>query len=123
MDAVPVELADGQQSVRVSWSSPLQPNGLVRKYKVSWSGAARSDFIRVNESAWNAFTIACSLSQCNVTIDNLRACSAVNVSVRAATCDGCWSEMVLASATTYANRVFHCSTVNIVLCLPFSNYT
>ena len=111
--AVPEPLADGQQSVRVSWSSPLQPNGRVREYKVSWSGSARSDSIIVNESAWNYFTIAGS--QWNFTIGNLRACSAVNVSVRAATCDGCWSNMALASAKNFCQSCVSRSTVNIVI--------
>ena len=105
MVAVSAALEDGQQSVRVSWSSPLQPNGLVRKYKVSWSYAGCSYSKIVNESAWNDLTIEGSLW--NITIGNLSACRIVTVSVRAATCDGCWSDGALASTTTSANRMLH----------------
>ena len=110
--AIPVARADGQQTVRVSWSPPLQLNGRVRKFEVNWSVVTRSDSITLNESAWNDVTMAAS--QRNVTIGNLSACSIVNVSVRAATCDGCWSDMALASATTYTNRVINSYSVNLL---------
>ncbi|KAG7177304.1 sidekick-1-like 2, partial [Homarus americanus] len=92
-------------SIRVSWSSPENPNGIITKYNVSWTWEGNKDHDITNDT-----TTSC-------TITDLTPCTNYSVTVTATTSKGYGPESKAATGTTHSKDPDPVTGVNV------NNYT